>query len=357
MIDTLVRKYMLPAVLGFSLSMPAYAQKELPEMSLEQIAACQNSQDCYYRGKEEFGQGQYERAEAFFRRANSLASPGKSKTIMLYNMGSICLIGNKVEKAQEYFQLYLDENIEQVQTEMSTAPSRAEINSVLVGIGLYQEGMNFFARNKFAESIVLYTRAQHYFEEHPELALSALVATSLHLPLGKAYDKAGKFSEAHREYQLYVDTAPVSPETHLVKQRIAELDKLLASKKEENVVPVKPHLIIPPPIVVSPPPKSFFQQHKWSLLTASGAAALGVGALVNHLGANANYQDLRDRCEKNNSCSPADADSIKTKDTITAILGLGSALALGTAGVLFYFERPEYVPTPTANGVEWRVRF
>lgn len=355
--DHLVRNYMLPAVLGFSLSMPAYAQKELPEISLEQIAACQNSKDCYSRGKEEFEQGQYERAEAFFRRANSLASPGKSKAIMLYNMGSICLIGSKVEKAQEYFQLYLDENIEQVQTEMPAAPSRAEINSVLIGIGLYQEGMNFFVQDKFAESIVMYTRAQHYFEQHPELALSTMVATSLHLPLGKAYDKGRKFAEAHREYQLYVDTAPVSPETLLIKQRIVELEQLLEPKKEEKVVPVKPNTVIPPPIVVSPPPKSFFQQHRWSLLTAGGAAALGVGALVNHLSANAAYQDLRHRCEKNNTCSPSDADGIKTRDTLTAILGISSALALGTAGVLFYGEMPEYVPTPTANGMEWRVKF
>ena len=357
MIDSLARKYVLPVVLGFSLSMPAYARDDVPEIELEQIV-CHDAKTCYKSGLAEFNLGQYERAEALFKRATSLAPPGKTKAILLYNMGCTSLLGNKGEKASEYFKLYLNENIEQVQQEMSEAPSRLEINSMLVGIELYQEGTNFFSKDQFSEAIVMYSRSQKYFEQHPELALSTSIATSLHLPLGRAYDKAGKFADAHREYHLYVDTAPASVETPKVQQRIQELELLLAPKKEEKVAPVVLPPAVPPPIVISPPSESFFQQHRWSLLTASGAVALGAGALINHLSANADYQALQDRCEMDNSCSSADADTIKRKDTITALLSIGSALALGSAGALFYFELPKNVtPSVTSDGIKVEVKY
>src|SRR3989338_10352762 len=333
MIDTLVRKYVLPLVLSSSLSASAYAQGDLPDINLEQVASCQTSKDCYIQGNAEFNQRQYERAEALFRRAATLAPPGKSRAILLYNMGTTCLMRNKVDRASEYFRLYLDEDIETVQREMPEAPGRLDINSLLVGMELYQEGMNFFSQHQFPESIALYSREKEYFEQHPELALSNHIVTTLHLPLGNAYDKAGKFAEAHREYKLYVDTAPASVETPKVQERIQELEKLLAAKSEEEVIPEVP------PLVLSPPPESFLQRHTWSLLTAGGAVALGVGALVNRLGANADYQDLHERCVGNNDCSPSDADGIKTRDTITAALVFGSAVVLSTAAFLFYIKK------------------
>ncbi len=364
MIDSLVRKYILPAVLGFSLSVPAYARDEVPELGLERIT-CHDAKTCYKSGLEEFKLGQYERAEALFKQATSLAPSETSKAKMLSNLGTTCLLGGKLDLANNYFRTYLEQNIENIQREEvkagvaleSRVPTRQEINSLLVGIELYRQGEKSFLQSNFEESIIMYTQAQRYFEQNPGLKLSALIAIAIHLPLGRAYDNAGKFAPAHREYQLYVDTAATSAETPKVQERIQELEQLLAPKKEEKVVPLVPSVVAPPPRVVSSPPESFFQQHQWSLLTASGAAALGVGALVNHRGANANYQDLRDRCKGNDTCSPADAEGIRTRDTITAILGISSALALGTAGVLFYLEMPKYVPTPTAEGLEWRVRF
>ena len=351
--ERLIRSYVLPAVLISSLSFSASAREEErgSKSSLEQ-AVCSDAKECFERGKEEFERRNYVHAEELFAQALSLSSPGKSRVIMLYNLGSSCLLGDKAERAADYFKLYLSEDLEQVHQEMPAAPSPEDIHSLLLGISLYQEGEEFYSRGFFAESIVMYRRAQQHFAQHQELELSIQAAKSMHLPLARAYDAAGNYAKAHQEYNLYLGQALASAEYPAIEQRITELENILRLPPDKNIPGVSE------PGRHSPESSaSFFQRHLWSTLTAGGAAVFGAGALAVRSSATAEYQELRRRCTGNSDCSAADADPVRRKDRIAAIFGISSLAALAAAGVIYYLELPAANSRATAEGVQLEAEF
>ena len=324
-----------------TLSSPVRAQEEVVG------PLCGTVEQCTIQGTEKYRAGRFGDAITMFNEALTMNPEPEYRATLHLNLSACYKDLGEPGLAIDQLLRFLKERPEQ----SPILPTREKIDQSLRGLHLYEQGLQAREEERRRElkpgDTHNFGRAVHLLERAYEAASTRSSLGAVLRDLGATYELAGKYKLAAQNYEGYLrEMGPKARDKDALRERIA----LLKTREEKFDLPP---IVAPLPLAAP----SFLATHKWSLLTAGGAVALGVGALVNRLGANADYQDLHERCVGNNDCSPSDADGIKTRDTITAALGIGSALALGAAGVLFYIEIPKNVPTVTAKGIEWRVEF
>lgn len=336
-----LERVLYTSMLLATLSSPARAQEE------KVSSGCGTVEQCTIQGTEKYKAGGLADAITIFNEALTMNPDPEYRAVLYLNLSACYKDLGEPGLAIEQLLLFLKERPEQ----STILPTRDKIDQSLTGLHLYEQGLRVREEERQRE---LKPGERHDFSKAIhllELACDAASARSsfgaVLRDLGVTYELAGKYKLAAQNYEGYLrEMGPGAHDKDELQRRIISL------KTKEEKLDVPP-LTAPASLAVP----SFLDTHPWSLLTAGGAVALGVGALVNHLEANADYQDLRERCEGNNSCSSADASGIQTRDTITTALGISSAVALGTAVALFYVEMPKNVLNVTASGIQWRVEF
>lgn len=326
------------------LSPPVLAQEAQEE---RRSSLCGTVEQCTQQGSEEYKKGSLGNAINIFKEALTMDPVPEYRAALHLNLAACYKDLGEPGLAIDQLLRYLRER-----PDNSDLPDRNKIDQSLSGLHLYEQGLELREEERrreikpgekrdFNPAIGLLEKA--YAAASARSSLGALLRD-----LGVTYELAGNYKLAAENYEGYLrELGPRARDRDMLWKRI----KSLREREKEIELPLIP------PVSLSTPAPSFWEAHKLSTIIAGGAAALGIGALANHLGANAAYADLRERCEGKDTCSPADAEGIRSRDTLTAVLGISSALALGAAGALFYFELPEYVPTAAANGVQWKVKF
>ena len=325
---------------------------------------CMTLESCITDGNTHYEAGHVDEAIDDFKQALGM-NPKPEQLLRLYNNLAVCFLSRgEPSKAIMQYDLFLTKAADD-----NSIRSREEVNKLIADLRVYDEGIRLREQERGIERSGQksnYGAAIEKLHQAHGLARTRYGRGVVLRDLGRTYELAKEYGLAAESFEGYLRE---------FGQRAADRAQFLEKIEQLREWEQNPPLQIPvqkipvhsiptnnvPESVKAPeqvPTASFLQQHLWSTVAAGAAVALGAGTLASYLSANAAYNDLRDRCDGNASCDPSDADAIKSKDTITTLLGISSALALGTAGALFYFELPKNVTAGvTSDGVNVKVKY
>jgi tetratricopeptide (TPR) repeat protein len=220
-----------------------------------------------------------------------------------------------------------------------------------------------------------YDRAVTYWEDAYRRDCTA---HPLLLNLARVYELNNQREKAVVALETYVERNPGSADEAQMRRRVEKLREQIAADAPEREAEPEPAVAPPPEPTPEPPPPETTTMKRpiWPLVVAGGGAILlGVGAAF-YITATSDLNDFEAQCP-NRQCdaaltpaelamlSPADAEreralraaeaaqlvedgnAARSRQTVGVILGV-SGLAIGAAGVVYYFVGPK-VPSESAR--------
>lgn len=329
------RRWIAAATLAGATLLPYTARAQDP---------CDDLESCIREGKALHDKGNVDDAIVDFKHAMTM-NPGMDQLLQLYfNLAGCFVIRGEPHKAIAQYELFL-----------SKAPadnpirSREEVMRLIANLRVYEEGIKLREQEKTkerrGESANYSTAIERLLQAHG-LARTQYGRGIVLRDLGITQELAGDYGLASESFEGYLrEFGERARDRKEILEKIEQLREWernppVAQENAAKPMPApKPALS---PSVSQSTHSSFFQRHLWSTVSAGAAVVLGTGSIASLLWANREYDELKERCISSR-CSPADAESVQSKDRLAQLLGAGAGLSLAAAAVIYYFELPAAV--------------
>lgn len=197
----------------------------------------------------------------------------------------------------------------------------------------FESGAAYFEQAEY-ESALREFRKAYELSSRPEILIN--VAT--------VQERLGDLRAAIAALDEYLQLKPEPEQNGTIRLRRDNLQKRLDEQAPPAVEPEPPATAAPASTPIAEEPQSPNRIPAYVLFTVAGASA--AGAVLTGVFANAEFQDLKDRCAPN--CSDGDVGSARTLSTVSTIL-TGAAVVSAGLGVVFWLNADDEGGQPKAG--------